>query len=107
MTAKKQNGANGAPEITRLVQAMQAPTATSFLMSQRLALEAARFWARRLHAYADQMETLVSCSSPQDFSAAQSRFMERLQQDYAEESAAFTGLLREAPGASRGDGAEA
>lgn len=101
------NGAHGAPEVNRFMQALQAPTATSFLMSQRFALEAARFWARRMHAYADQMETLARCRSSEDFTSAQSHFIERLQQDYAEESAAFTGLLREMPKAMNGDGDEA
>ncbi|WP_395644741.1 phasin family protein [Terricaulis sp.] len=93
MTIKRNGDANGAPEINRFVAVLQAPTAHSFLMSQRFALEAARFWARRLHAYADQMETLAHCSNVDEFTNAQTRFVERLQRDYAEEGAAFTDLL--------------
>lgn len=111
MTTKRTNGgAHGAPEINRLVSVLQAPTATSFLMTQRFALEAARFWARRMHAYADQMETLAHCSNADDFTKAQTRFVERLQQDYADESAAFTDLMSSAVKAEprpRAEGAEA
>ena len=107
MTKHANGDAKGAPEINRLVSVLQAPTAHSFLMSQRFALEAARFWARRLHAYADQMETLAHCSNVDDFTNAQSRFVERLQKDYAEESAAFTDILGSAGKLSPEDRAEA
>lgn len=71
----------------------QAPTAQSFLVSQRFALEAARFWARRMRAYADQMETLAGCATPSDLATAQTRFLERLREDYAAESEALSALL--------------
>ena len=86
MTAKR-NGARQTPDLL-------APlNANSFVASQRIALEAARFWARRMHAYADQMETLCKCTSPDDLMKAQRGFIDRMQQDYAEESAAFTQLM--------------
>lgn len=86
MTAKR-NGARQTPDLL-------APlNAHSFAASQRLALEAARFWARRMHAYADQMEALSKCTSADDLMKAQRGFIDRMQQDYAEESAAFTQLL--------------
>ena len=86
MTAKR-NGARPTPDLL-------APlNAASFATSQRIALEAARFWARRMHAYADQMETLCKCTSPDELMKAQRGFINRMQQDYAEESAAFTHLL--------------
>ncbi len=53
MTAKRSNGASKAPESLFPFTAMM-PAASSFLASQRIALEAARFWARRMRAYADQ-----------------------------------------------------
>lgn len=89
MTAKR-NGARQTPDLL-------APLNTnSFLASQRIALEAARFWARRMHAYADQMETLCKCTTADDLINAQRGFIDRMQQDYAEESAAFTQLMSSA-----------
>ena len=86
MTARR-NGARSRADLS-------APlNANSFLVSQRVALEAARFWARRMHAYADQMEALCKCTSADDLMKAQRGFIDRMQQDYAEESAAFTQLL--------------
>jgi hypothetical protein len=94
MTSKRSNGANEAPDsVSALVAMMQGPTASSFAMSQRIALEAARFWARRMRAYADQMETLAACTSPDDFAGAQTRFLERMRDDYAAESQAIGALL--------------
>lgn len=95
MTAKR-NGARQTPDL------LTPLNTSSFLASQRIALEAARFWARRMHAYADQMETLCKCTSPDDLIKAQRGFVERMQQDYAEESAAFTQLISSAaPGDER------
>ena len=93
MTAKRTNGAHSANEAT-LPAAMFALTpaaaASSFRASQKLALEAARFWARRMHAYAEQFETLASCTQPNDVVAAQARFITRMQEDYAAEREAIT-----------------
>lgn len=72
---------------------MQTPAANTFLVSQRFALEAAKFWARRMRAYADQMEELANCRSPDDVAGAQTRFLERLREDYAVEGQAFGELL--------------
>jgi hypothetical protein len=62
-------------------------------MSQRVALEAARFWARRMRAYADQMEALCACSTPDELAAAHTRFLERMRDDYAAESKAIGELI--------------
>jgi hypothetical protein len=86
MTAKR----NGARQTSDIPSPLNS---ASFLVSQRVALETARFWARRMHAYADQMEALAKCTSPDDLVKAQRGFMERMQQDYAEESAALTQLV--------------
>ena len=107
--AAKRNGAhvtsengNGAPALdgaterfAAMVSMMQMPAANGFLVSQRIALEATRFWARRMRAYADQMEQLASCSEPNQLVQAQAHFIERLQEDYATEGAALTRLLSE------------
>jgi hypothetical protein len=104
MTAKRKNGAEDAPDpVSSMVAMMQGPTANTFLVSQRFALEAARFWARRMHAYADQMELLASCKSPDELAGVQTRFIERLRDDYAAETQAFTALLTPERG---GDGEE-
>jgi hypothetical protein len=100
MTAKRRNGAQETSDtITSLVAMMQGPAANSFAVTQRLALEAARFWARRMHAYADQMEALASCTTADEMASAQTRFIERMRDDYAAESKAIGALV--APPARR------
>lgn len=93
MPAKRSNGPRSNPTVSPMVAMMQGPAADSFLLSQRMALEAARFWARRLHAYADQMETLAHCSTADELAVAQTRFLERMRDDYAEESRAIGALI--------------
>jgi hypothetical protein len=94
MPAKRRNGVPATPDtVSSLVALLQGPAANSFVVSQRLALEAARFWARRMHAYADQMETLAGCTTPDEMAAAQTRFIERMRDDYAAESKALGDLV--------------
>ncbi len=64
-----------------------------FQLSQKLALEAARFSAQRLRAYADQMEKLARCSNPADLVALQTAYFTRLQEEYAAETDAVQRLL--------------
>jgi hypothetical protein len=112
MTSRRNTDAHEASKtISTFADLIQTPTANSLIMSQRLALEAARFWARRMRAYADQMETLVGCRSPDDLASAQTKFIERMRDDYAQESEAITALLtpEETPASRRrgNGGAEA
>jgi hypothetical protein len=94
MTAKRRNGAHEASDtVTSLVTMLQGPAANTLVVSQRIALEAARFWARRMHAYADQMEALAACATPDDVATAQTRFIERMRDDYAAESKALEALI--------------
>lgn len=94
MTSRRSTDAREASSAVSSFAAMlQEPATNSFLMSQRMALEAARFWARRMHAYADQMETLAGCRSPDELASAQTRFLERLRDDYTAESEAIGALL--------------
>jgi hypothetical protein len=81
----------------------QSPTANGFFLSQKLALEGARFWARRMRAYADQMEVLARCTSPDQVAAAHGQFFERMQDDYAQETAAVSEIVI-MPKAERGEG---
>ncbi len=110
MTSRRKKEPNGASNtISTFADMIQTPTANSLIMSQRLALEATRFWARRMRAYADQMETLASCRSADDLADAQTKFLERMREDYAAESEAIGELLNPellAP-SGRGGGAEA
>jgi hypothetical protein len=107
MPTKNSNGAREASDaVSTMLSALQAPTANSLLMSQRIALESAKFWARRMHAYADQMETLSTCSSPDDFAGAQTRFLERMRDDYAAESEAIGALLTPERRAKRRNGGD-
>lgn len=104
MTSKRSSGANGAPEaVSSLVDIMHTPAANTFLVSQKFAFEAAKFWARRMRAYADQMEELANCRSADDLAGAQTRFIDRMRDDYAAESEAFGQLLSAAapPAAER------
>lgn len=94
MTAK-QNGAQSAETnpMFSMAAMMAAPAANSVAVSQKLALETARFWARRMRAYADQMEMLAGCSNPNQLVAAQAQFIARMQEDFAAESAAMQDIL--------------
>jgi hypothetical protein len=95
MTSRRKSEPNGASNaISTFADMVQAPAASTFLVSQRFALEAARFWARRMHAYADQMEVLANCRSADDVAGAQTRFIERMREDYAAESEALGELLK-------------
>ena len=110
MTAKSRSDAQEVSDtVTSFVSMLQGPAASTLVASQRLALEAARFWARRLHAYADQMEALAACATPNDLAHAQTRFIERMRDDYAEEGRALGALLTPMtlPGGRRGNGEHA
>lgn len=92
MTRKRTNGADPASDaMNAMFNPMQAPAA--FAMSQRLALESARFWARRMHAYADQMSALAACTNVDQFAEAQSRFIDKMREDYAAETKALSAIL--------------
>lgn len=94
MTSRRKSDANEASNtFSSFTDIIQAPAANSFLVSQRFALEAAKFWARRMRAYADQMEELAGCRSADDVAGAQTRFLDRLREDYAVESEAFGQIL--------------
>lgn len=94
MTAKHTNGAKDAPAAPPMMFAlMPNPALQSFAASQRVVLEAARFWARRMHAYADQMETLAHCATPDEFAQAQTQFIHRLRDDYRAESKTLSALI--------------
>jgi len=94
MTSRRKTDADEASKtFSAFTDMIQAPTANTFLVSQRFALEAAKFWARRMRAYADQMEELACCRSADDIADVQTRFLERMREDYAVESEAFGQLL--------------
>lgn len=103
--AKRNRGADTASDpITSMTGFFQSPAGNSFLLSQRMALEATHFWARRMRAYADQFEALAGCTSANEFVQAQSRFLERMRDDYAAETQAVRSALTpeqrgKAPGA--------
>lgn len=86
-----------------LFSMMQSPASGGFFLGQKLALEGARFWARRMRAYADQMERLARCTSPDQVAEANSQFIERMQSDYAEERAAVSEIVV-LPKFERGEG---
>jgi hypothetical protein len=94
MTARRKR-ADPASSASSMVAAMQAPAAQSFAASQRLAFEAARFWARRMRSYADQMETLATCTDPNQAAAASARFFEQMRADYAAEAEIVRDLWRQ------------
>jgi hypothetical protein len=56
-------------------------------------MQTTRFWARRLHAYADQMEEFSRCSNPDELMKAQRHFLERMRADYADETSAFADIF--------------
>ena len=95
MPAKRSNGAHSADyDLSAAASLFPATAMNGFALSQRVALEAARFWARRMRAYADQMETLASCATPNQFVTAQTSFLEKLKDDYAAESEALSEIWK-------------
>lgn len=101
MPPKSSHGANGASTaISETLTFLQSPAANGFLLSQRLALEATRFWTKRAHAYAEQVRALAACREPAQLVTAQTRFLERMREDYASESEAVA-LLLAPPAAER------
>ena len=54
-----------------------------------------------MRAYADQMEDLAACSTADDVAGAQTRFLERMRDDYTAESQAIGALLTPEPKATR------
>jgi hypothetical protein len=53
-----------------------------------------RFWAKRLHAYADWMTTMARSTTPAHMMEAQSQFVAHTQADYVSESARLATLAR-------------
>lgn len=85
MTTKRA-GANGAANTVAAVTSfLQSPAANGFAVSQKLALESTRLWAKRMRAYADHFEALANCQDANQMLAAQASFVERMQQDYVAE----------------------
>lgn len=102
MTDQRTNGAHAAPNTTPFMFAvMPNPALHSLLASHKMALTAARFWARRMHAYAEQMETLAECANPNDFARAQTRFLDKMREDYSAETKEMTALLANSAASQR------
>lgn len=91
--ASKRQHRDGADAAQAIASYLQTPAANGFLMSQKLAMEATRFWARRMRAYADQMEEFARCSNPDEYASAQKRFLDRMQEEYARETTAFSDIF--------------
>ena len=91
----KQNGARSAESpMSSMAAMMQAPSANGFVVSQRLAQEATRFWAQRMRAYADQVEVLAHCTDANQIIAAQAQFIERMQAEFAAETEALSQIWK-------------
>ena len=95
MSPKASNGAHSAENtMSSMAAMMQAPAVNGFAVSQRLAMEAARFWAQRMRAYADQAELLARCTDANQIIAAQAQFIERMQADFAAETEAVSQIWK-------------
>lgn len=93
MTTKR-GGANGASNaVSDVASFLQSPAANGFAVSQKIALEGARLWAKRMRAYADHFEALANCQDANQMLAAQANFVERMQQDYVAEGEAIRELI--------------
>jgi Phasin protein len=88
---------NGADPVRALGAYLASPGAAGLLASQKIALEATRFWARRMRAYADQLDVLARCTEPMQVVSAGASFVQRMQEDYAEEGRAVAELIKAAP----------
>jgi hypothetical protein len=73
-----------------------AAAASPMRMAQSVAQESFKFWARRMHAYAQWAEAAAASTSPQQLMEAQSAFLARAQKDYAQESAVLAETLASA-----------
>ncbi|MET0182501.1 MAG: phasin family protein [Caulobacterales bacterium] len=82
---------NGAPTVTDFATLIFATP--GFHVSQKLALEAARFSAQRMRAFADQVETLASCKNPGDLMSAQTKYIKQLSQDLVAESQTMRDII--------------
>ena len=93
MTTKRA-GTNGVSDtMSAFTSYLQSPAANGVVVSQKLALEGARLWAKRMRAYADHFERMASCQDANQMLAAQATFIERMQQDYVAEGAAIQELI--------------
>ncbi|MBI1252409.1 MAG: hypothetical protein GC189_13180 [Alphaproteobacteria bacterium] len=77
--------ANSNGQAGEALQQAMTPALNSFHLSQRMALEAVQFWARRLRAYADQMEALSKCEDATQIMTVQQEFISRMREDYTKE----------------------
>lgn len=86
---KKANGA-AQDALAAMTSFLGAP---GFALSQKMALEAARFSAQRMRAYADQMEAMASCANPADLVTLGAQFLQQAQADYVAESQTLRELV--------------
>lgn len=95
----KRSQAKSAVGIEAWGNALAAPAMSAFLsapglaLSQRLALEGARFWAERMRACADQVEALSHCDSAAAMVEIQAKFLKQAQQDYVAEGEVVRTIL--------------
>ena len=95
MTSNRTTKSNGAAQ-DALATMTSFLTIPGFAFSTKIALEAARFSAQRMRAYADQMEALASCTNPADIITMNAQFLQQAQAEYVAE----TQTLREIMAAS-------
>ena len=64
----------------------------SLMLGQGFAVEAGRFYAHRLRAYASFIDKLAGCKTLADISALQTQFVADAQRDYSNEGAALAAV---------------
>lgn len=60
-------------------------SAPGLMLGQRMAIEGARFWAKRMRACVDQVEALSHCDTPAAVIEVQTKFLKQIQADYLAE----------------------
>jgi hypothetical protein len=95
MTPKRPNPDQTVNAVDDAITSMfNGPATAPFAAAQKIAFEGARFWARRMRAYADHLDALAKSAGPADFIEAQTRFIDRAQKDYVAESAAMADMMK-------------
>jgi hypothetical protein len=79
--------------------------ASPFRVYQGLIQENMRFWARRLHAYADWILATSASASAEEIMAAQKTFLAQTQQDYTRQGTVLAEIMTSAASAATSDDA--
>lgn len=90
---RSKDNAGQADQLSAMMMPMNGAALSPVLMAQSLAQESVKFWARRMHAYADWAGAAAASKSPDQLLDAQNAFLSQTQKDYMQESAAMAAIV--------------